>query len=46
MVDLPKHMKIDPTFNISYLCSYTGEKVKEVSSSTKLKDELLLRRGE
>ena len=44
MVDLPKHMGIDSTFNISDLYSYTGENVKEVSSSTKLKNKLLRRR--
>ena len=30
MVDLPKHMGIDSTFNISDLYPYTGENVKEV----------------
>ena len=44
VVDLLKHMGIDSTFNISDLYSYTSKKVKEVSSSTKLKDEFLLRR--
>ena len=39
-------MGIDSTFNISDLYSYTGENLKDVSSSTKLKDVLLLRRGE
>ena len=39
-------MGIDSTFNISDLYSYIGENVKNVSNSTKLEDELLLRRGE
>ena len=46
VVDLLKHMGIDSTFNISYLYSYTGENIKDISSSTKLKDKLLLRKRE
>ena len=44
MVDLPKHMVIESTFNISDLYLYIGENVKEVSINTKLEYELLLRR--
>ena len=43
-VDLPKHTRIDSTFNILYLYLYTSEKVKEVFGNTKLEDKLLLRR--
>ena len=46
MVDLPKHMVIESTFNISDLYLYIGENVKEVSINTKLEYELLLRRRE
>ena len=46
VVDFLKHMGIDSTFNISYLYFYTGENIKDISSSTKLKDKLLLRKGE
>ena len=46
MVDLPKYMGIDSTFNISDLYLYTDENVKEVSNNTKLEDELLLKRRE
>ena len=44
VVDLPKHMGIDSTSNVSDLYSHTSESVKEVSSRTKLKDKLLPRR--
>ena len=46
VVDLPKYMGIDSTFNILDLYLYIGESVKEVSSSTKLEDKLLPRRRE
>ena len=46
VVDLPKHIGLDSTFNILDLYSYTGESVKEVSNNTKLEDELLPRRRE
>ena len=46
VVDLPKHMGIDSILNISDLYFYTGENIKDVSSSTKPEDKLLLRRGE
>ena len=44
VVDLTKLMTIDSSFNILDLYSNISEKVKEVSSSIKFQDELLLRR--
>jgi hypothetical protein len=41
VIDLPKHMGIASTFNISDLYPYNGEEVKEGFDSSKLEDKFL-----